>query len=787
MADRDLRINIDVKSTGKGEIVELRQEMQRFETGIDELKASIKQAEDAFEAQRATSIALKSEYKQLNREGKGTREMFEDLSQQIEKSQAAELEAIQNTRKLIAELNELDGETGEVAAEFGDLGQRLNEAEGWITGVTQEVRTMGQGFQNVSGDVQEVGSEVREVGQHARRAADGIDKLGDDASRSADQLEKLTGGAVKFSAIGNIIADGVQDAARAVVEFAKESVQAFYDFERSSREIFTLIPGASAEMREALTKDALALGTELGRLPDEILPSIYNALSAGVPQDNVLETVRVASDAARAGVADLDSTLKLGLGILNAQVGGVSNLSDVYDQLFFIVKNGVITLPELNTVMSQVTSIAGEAGVSMQDISAAMITMTRQGDTAAEAAELLSIMLTQLSTAGTTLATVFEEAAGKSFRQFVAEGGTLAEAMQLLQDHANNTGQALGDILGGGSPFFRDTQAARGALELTGKHLEELVKFGEEAEDQLGAMAEAGAEMGEAAELGALQATAAFEEFKIAAGELASEGLAPVYAGLTTTLKLLSGNLGNQVDSMTDDIVEQAKATGDYESAAQRLAKALDTAYSTEGRAFVSDETRADLNNSLNEIYVNLAKNSDSVEEFQAALDALDVSGLYKPANAQELFDAAQAEKFAESLENIDQKMFSVAQHAQELNEQPIEFSPEQLEEMSAGLDRVDEKLFHLAETAVSPSFHEAVVLKEEMIAADEQAAAVAEDRAARIAAAAAEEQAAILANRQAYNQTALAVLNGAEAETIFKDALFQTSAQLGINPGQFR
>lgn len=787
MADRDLRINIDVKSTGKGEIVELRQEMQRFETGIDELKASIKQAEDAFEAQRATSIALKSEYKQLNREGKGTREMFEDLSQQIEKSQAAELEAIQNTRKLIAELNELDGETGEVAAEFGDLGQRLNEAEGWITGVTQEVRTMGQGFQNVSGDVQEVGSEVREVGQHARRAADGIDKLGDDASRSADQLEKLTGGAVKFSAIGNIIADGVQDAARAVVEFAKESVQAFYDFERSSREIFTLIPGASAEMREALTKDALALGTELGRLPDEILPSIYNALSAGVPQDNVLETVRVASDAARAGVADLDSTLKLGLGILNAQVGGVSNLSDVYDQLFFIVKNGVITLPELNTVMSQVTSIAGEAGVSMQDISAAMITMTRQGDTAAEAAELLSIMLTQLSTAGTTLATVFEEAAGKSFRQFVAEGGTLAEAMQLLQDHANNTGQALGDILGGGSPFFRDTQAARGALELTGKHLEELVKFGEEAEDQLGAMAEAGAEMGEAAELGALQATAAFEEFKIAAGELASEGLAPVYAGLTTTLKLLSGNLGNQVDSMTDDIVEQAKATGDYESAAQRLAKALDTAYSTEGRAFVSDETRADLNNSLNEIYVNLAKNSDSVEEFQAALDALDVSGLYKPANAQELFDAAQAEKFAESLENIDQKMFSVAQHAQELNEQPIEFSPEQLEEMSAGLDRVDEKLFHLAETAVSPSFHEAVVLKEEMIAADEQAAAVAEDRAARIAAAAAEEQAAILANRQAYNQTALAVLNGAEAETNFKDALFQTSAQLGINPGQFR
>lgn len=787
MADRDLRINIEAKTAGKGDIVQLRQEVQRFENTIEELRTSIRQSEDAFEAARARSIALKSEYKQLNREGKGTREMFEDLSQQIEKSQAAELEAIQSTRKLISELNQLDGETGEVGNEFNDLGQRLNEAEGWITGVTQEVRTMGQGFQNVSGDVQEVGNKVDRLGDDARRAADGIDKLGDDSKRSADGIEKLGNNAVKFSAIGNIIADGVQDAARAVVEFVSDSTQAFYDFDRSSREIFTLIPGASATMRDALQKDALALGTELGRLPDEILPAIYAGLSAGVPSDNILETVRIASDAARAGVADLDSTLQLGLGILNAQVGGVSNLSDVYDQLFFIVKNGVITLPQMNEVMSQVTSVAGEAGVSLQDISAAMIVMTRQGDTAAEAAELLSIMLTQLSTSGTTLASTFEQAAGKSFRQFIAEGGNLAGAMEILQNHANDTGQALGDILGGGSPFFRDTQAARGALELTGKHLEDLIHFANEAENQMGAMATAGAEMGEAAELGALQGKAAYEEFKIAIGEAAAEMAGPLLSNATEFLKVWSGNRANQVGGITDELIQQAESAEDLVEAGQRIGTAYDTATrSVTGMVLAGGQVRDELTEGSAEIVQRLAEQSSSLEEFRQKLVETGVVGaegtfaLFNgfQFNPEEAFGAAQLDRVSQSLGAVDEKMTRLTYVRQEAGGAATEYAYS-LEEL-ARLGR-EEAQTQYESAAIT------IEASRARIEADEQIAAVAEDRAARIAAAAAAEQAAILASREAYNGHALAVLNGAEVETNWTNNLFQSAAQMGINQSQFR
>jgi TP901 family phage tail tape measure protein len=786
MTDRNLRLSIEAEAKGANDVKQLRQELVRAETSIDELRAAVKRQESDFEDARSASIALKTEYKRMQREGKSTADEFDNLSNRIEKADAAQLEAITSTRKLVAELSEADQETGQFADEIADLGKRLNNAEGYITGVTQEVRTMGQGFENVSGDVREVGDRVDKVGDQARRAADGIDKLGDDSRRSADGIEKLNNNAIKFSAVGNIIADGMQDAARAVVDFVRDSEQEFYDFERSSREIFTLIPDASGEMREALKSDALALGTELGRLPDEILPSIYNALSAGVPEDNVLETVRTASDAARAGVADLDSTLQLGLGILNAQVGGVSNLEDVYDQLFFTVKNGVITLPQMNDVMSQVTSVAGEAGVSLQDISAAMIVMTRQGDTAAEAAELLSIMLTQLSTSGTTLATTFEEAAGKSFRQFIAEGGNLAGAMEILQSHADSTGQALGDILGGGSPFFRDTQAARGALELTGKHLEDLIQFANEAEEASGSYSTAAAEMGEASELGSLQAKAAVAELKIALGELAAVKLQPVYEGLTEIAKAASGNRANEVSNLTDELIEQAGTADELVEAGQKIAGAYEEASTSAiGLIATSGGVRDELTGSGEEIVKSLAEQSNSLEEFNQKLEeagAIGAGGTFATFagfqfNPEEQFATAQIDKVAESLENVDAKMVQLQENQQNANDAADEYAYTLEELAQMGRDEAQAQ----ADQAQSAAFtadaynllHGSIV---EYIDTLEEAGSQ------EAIAALNSQREALEANRVAFNDNATAVLNGQAAETNYKDALFQTAAQGPIN-----
>ena len=86
-------------------------------------------------------------------------------------------------------------------------------------------------------------------------------------------------------------------------------------------------------------------------------------------------------------------------------------------------------------------------------------------------------MFTQIQISGTALGGVFEEAAGTDFRTFIANGGTLIEAMQLIQKQAEVTGTSIPALVGGDSSFYRDQQAMLAVLELNNQHLAELINI----------------------------------------------------------------------------------------------------------------------------------------------------------------------------------------------------------------------------------------------------------------------------------------------------------------------
>lgn len=727
------------------------------------------------------------EWHQYGAQSEEIRQTFRELDTTLHTLNLSIKNLTENLEKSERRMNQGEIAVDALGTELQDTGDRayyLNEAlfesqtqlHIWETRAAAaefKAQALGAEMRETARDTDKFDEELTELRRTVDRVDDKLDQMGRSVNQVDDSLDKSRVTSEAWGeTFGNIVSNILEEAAQAAWQFAQDSIAAFYEFDRGTREIFTLLPGASTEMKEALKADALELGVELGRLPEEMLPAIYNALSAGIPEDNVLDAVATASEAARAGVSDLDTTLRLGVAILNAQVGGVENLDQVYDQLFFTIKNGVVTMPELTNGFNQVTSIAGEAGVSLQDISAALIVMTRQGDSAQEAFELLSIMLTQLSTNGTTLANTFQEAAGKSFRQFIAEGGNLAGAMEILQGHAADTGQALGDILGGGSPFFRDTQAARGVLELTGKHLDDLVHFADEANQQMGSMSQASLEMGQSAEFGALQAAAAWDEMKISMGEAYSQ-----------EASFIEQSKQGIAEFVTEDAKRRTQILATRAALKELGISGLELNHTigaiTQGSmlwrgSMVEAETMA----YRTEIALRLLEEGfdGTGQELEDLID-------------QEIQQIEAAEEMAASLTQVDAKLMQVSKGYQNLNNNPLEFSTEQLEEMTAGLDRVDQKMFQVGSTVdlTNQRWFEAVQLKNETIAADEAAAAVAEDRANRIAAAAAAEREALLQSRQEFNEYALRIAHGGEATANWTNELFINAAQQGVNAEQLR
>lgn len=322
-----------------------------------------------------------------------------------------------------------------------------------------------------------------------------------------------------FHGVGYELTNAIQMAAMHIKQFIKDSQQVYADFSRGMAEVYTVIPDASGYMRDKLAADVAFISAQYGYLQNEVLPAAYQALSLGIEGPDVTAAVATAAKAARASVSELEPTFETGQSLVNAYGGELYQLVDIYDMLFYAIQNGGITMRDINNQMAPITAVAGEVGVAFADIVAAMVVMSRQGDDMGSISKMLSNMLTQIQIDSTALGEAFKEAAGTGFREFIANGGTLVEALELISDRVQETGISITETVGGDSPFFRDQQAMLAVLELTGVHLDDLKAAAEGAANAGGRLHEAYREVENTVWMVGQRSAAAGEALKRELGE----------------------------------------------------------------------------------------------------------------------------------------------------------------------------------------------------------------------------------------------------------------------------
>jgi TP901 family phage tail tape measure protein len=274
-----------------------------------------------------------------------------------------------------------------------------------------------------------------------------------DTQKKISKQAKLLGAAVGAAAVGIGVA----------------GTMAFVDFERSMNEVFTLVPGTSQQAMDAMTNDVKNFSKEFGVLPDKVVPALYQALSAGVPSGNVFEFLEVAQKAAKGGVTDLTTAVNGISSVMNAYGADTINATQASDLMFTAVRMGKTTFEEMSSALFQVTPTAAALGVKFGDVTAALASMTAQGVPTSVATTQLRQLFVELSKEGTKTSDVFEKISGKSFKQFVAEGGNTQQALQMLEKHAADTGVGVNDLFG-------SVEAGSAALSLTGKGTETFTK-----------------------------------------------------------------------------------------------------------------------------------------------------------------------------------------------------------------------------------------------------------------------------------------------------------------------
>jgi len=293
---------------------------------------------------------------------------------------------------------------------------------------------------------------------------------------------------------------------------AQDAYQAFLDFDTGIRQIFSLLPDATSqvlgEIRQGVAETSLAVGA----LPSQVLPAVYDAISSGIPEENVFSYIEQAQKAAIAGVTDLTTASNVLIAVTNAYKSAGLDVVASSDMLFATVNRGVVTFEELAQNLSQVTPLSAALGIGLEEIGGAIATLTLQGTPASRAIIQVRAVLDELNRSGGRATETFQKITGQTFQQFIASGGTFTEALGLLGEEAERQGVTI-------TRFFNRIDSGVAALQLTGPNFEQFVENVEFIASEAGSTERAFEALSEGAQFAMNQLQGAIELVKIEFGE----------------------------------------------------------------------------------------------------------------------------------------------------------------------------------------------------------------------------------------------------------------------------
>ena len=244
-----------------------------------------------------------------------------------------------------------------------------------------------------------------------------------------------------------------------VAAIAGPSIKLAADFDKAMREVNTMMQLSEGEFK-SFSKEVQDLAYDMGVSATGAAEALYQAISAGVPKENAIEFLRVATKAAIGGVTDTMTAVDGLTSIMNAFKIPVKDATKVADIMFSIIKGGKVNFEELSASIFQVSPIASASGIKFEEVAGALATMTKQGIKSAQATTQLRQAIVMLQNPTDEMKSTIIELGYSSGQTMVQELG-LAGSLNILRDASEGSNEKL-------LSMFGSVEAGQAVLALTG-------------------------------------------------------------------------------------------------------------------------------------------------------------------------------------------------------------------------------------------------------------------------------------------------------------------------------
>lgn len=272
-----------------------------------------------------------------------------------------------------------------------------------------------------------------------------------------------------------------------IVGLGVASSKMYMDFDKSMKKVQTIADQSGISM-QGMEDKILALSDKTGVASSDIANSVYDAISAGqTTAKGALETVEAAVSLGKAGFTETGNALNLLTTIQNSYGKSAGSMENISDMLIMTQNRGKTTVDELANSMGKIIPIAKSNKVSLEDLNAGYVALTKNGVKTDQATTWLKSTYNELGKSSSKVGKILKSETGMSFDELTKSGKNVGEVLQILEDYAGKTGKKFNDLWGN-SNAKSGANAILGSIKDYNDGLKDLQKSAGTTKTALGAL-----------------------------------------------------------------------------------------------------------------------------------------------------------------------------------------------------------------------------------------------------------------------------------------------------------
>ena len=218
----------------------------------------------------------------------------------------------------------------------------------------------------------------------ARKAFDSVSKA---SEGFASTFIKLSQKAQLFDALTNGI-----EKVKGVIEGTTASYRSFDEAMRAAN----TMAGKGPEEFKKLKDSVADLSKEIPVARETLAKGLYQTISNGVPEDNMLAFLETSAKSAVGGIADLEKVVTVTSTVIKNYGAAWTEAAAIQDKIQLTAKNGVTSFEQLADALPRVSGNAATLGVSIDELLASFATLTGVSGNTAEVSTQLAAIFTAL-------------------------------------------------------------------------------------------------------------------------------------------------------------------------------------------------------------------------------------------------------------------------------------------------------------------------------------------------------------------------------------------------------